>query len=327
MTDLAPTIYLLYGNDEFGMAEFIQSMKQKLGDDSTIAMNFSRFNASDLVWSELESAASSMPFLASRRMIVLDQAERVQKKKETLERLLRLLDQIPPSTAFLLLERSASSKDTPASSGSTLRKWVKDHPSVSYMRAFEIPHGTGFAAWLQKRAAAEGGAIEREAAELLSEWIQEDPRLAAQELAKLLDYVDRQRPIVVGDVEQCTPYRGQANVFALVDAIGIRRGDQALMKLHQVLQEDEPGYAFAMILRQFRLILRARELMDSGLALDHTIHRSEFVVRKVASQARNFSQAEIERIFHELLAIDLRSKNGQMDLDVALDHFVATITA
>jgi DNA polymerase-3 subunit delta len=112
----------------------------------------------------------------------------------------------------------------------------------------------------------------------------------------------------------------------LVDAIGQRRGDVALQTLHQVLEEDDATYAFAMILRQFRLILRARELIDAGKVPDETVHRSKFVVNKVAAQARNFSMADLESIYHELLAIDLRAKNSQMELDVALDRLVAAIS-
>jgi DNA polymerase-3 subunit delta len=325
MTDNPPRVYLLYGDDEFAMVEFILSMKKRLGDETTAEMNFQKFTTSDLDWPEFEAAASSMPFLSSRRLIVLDQVERFQKDSGSFDRLISLLEQIPDSTALLLIERVSASSSNRRKSNSKLQKWVQDHPDISYIRSCETPHGSGFVSWLQQRIAEDGGSIEHEAAELLAEWTQEDPRLAAQELTKLLDYVDLQRPISVDDVEQCTPYRGQSNIFALVDAIGQRRGDEAVKKLHQVLQEDDASYAFAMILRQFRLIMRARELIDSAKPPDNTVHRSEFVVKKVASQARNFSLADIEHIYHELLAIDLRAKNGQMDLDVALDRLVAAI--
>ena len=146
-------------------------------------------------------------------------------------------------------------------------------------------------------------------------------------VSELLDYVDLQRPINVDDVEQCTPYRGQSSIFALVDAIGQRQGEEALRKLHEVLMEDDASYAFAMILRQFRLIIRARDMIDSAKTPDHTVHRSKFVVKKVAAQARNFSLSDLENIYRELLEIDLRAKNGQMDLDVALDRLVSVIAA
>jgi DNA polymerase-3 subunit delta len=325
MTDPPPTVYLLHGDDDFAMAEFIQSMRKRLGEESTAEMNFQEFNASDLEWSLLEAAAVSIPFLSSRRLIVLDETERLEKDTKSLERLFTLLDQIPSSTAFVLLEHSPPVSGRPHTP-SRLQQWVEAHKSTTYLRECTIPHAAGFITWLQNRAESEGGVIDHEAAVLLAEWIQEDPRLASQELLKLLDYVDRQRPINVEDVEQCTPYRGQSSIFAMVDAIGQRRGDVALQRLHQVLQEEDATYAFAMILRQFRLILRARDLIDSGKVPDETVHRSKFVVNKVSAQARNFSMADLEQIYQELLAIDLRAKNSQMKLDVALDQFVAAIS-
>jgi DNA polymerase-3 subunit delta len=326
MTDPPPTVYFLHGDDNFAMAEFIQSMRKRLGEESTSDMNFQEFTASDLEWPALESAAGSVPFLASRRLIVLDEAERLEKDPKSLERLLALLEQIPASTAFVLLEHTPIVSGRRRPSLSRLRQWVETHKAMTYLRECTVPHAAGFISWLQERAVSEGGLIEHEAAVLLAEWIQEDPRLASQELLKLLDYVDRERPINVEDVERCTPYRGQTSIFALVDAIGQRRGDVALQTLHQVLEEDDATYAFAMILRQFRLILRARELIDAGKVPDETVHRSKFVVNKVAAQARNFSMADLESIYHELLAIDLRAKNSQMELDVALDRLVAAIS-
>jgi DNA polymerase-3 subunit delta len=180
---------------------------------------------------------------------------------------------------------------------------------------------------LEEQAAAHGGSFEQDAAELLAEWTQEDPRLASQELRKLLDYVDLQRAIRVEDIEQCTPYRGQTTIFALVDALGQRRGEEAQKILHQVLQDADVRSVFGMIIRQFRLILLAKDLMDSGKVPGNTIHKSDFVVKKVSTQARNFTLADLERIYHELLAIDLRSKNGEMDLEIALDSLVSVITS
>jgi DNA polymerase III delta subunit len=49
----------------------------------------------------------------------------------------------------------------------------------------------------------------------------------------------------------------------------------------------------------------------------------QFVAQKITSQARAFSPSELERIYHELLAIDLSIKNSQIDLDAALEGFIA----
>lgn len=326
MADRRPKIYLLQGDDEFAMSEVIRDLKSRLGDETTAEMNTLSFSASELDWPAFESAASSLPFLSDRRIVILDHAERVLKDTDKAARLLALCETIPESTALLLLDHSSGASSGKAQASSTLRQWAAGHPDISHIIPCETPKGYKFQTWLQQRAEVAGGAIESDAAALLAEWTQEDPRLASQELEKLLDYVGFQHPIRVTDVEQCTPYRGQSNIFDLVDAIGLRQGEKALAKLHQVLKENDVNKVFAMIVRQFRLILRARDLIDAGKSPDRSIHRSDFVVKKVAGQARNFSLADLERIYHELLEIDLGSKTGQMELDVALDRLVSIIT-
>ncbi len=326
MTETPPTVYYLYGDDEFAITEFIYNLKDKLGDETAAELNYFQFNTSDLDWSNLEATAVALPFLSSRRLIVLDQAERLKKNPTEFEQLTELLVRVPPSTAFVVIERTSPSKGKGKSGISKLHQWMDDHDSFTFKRACITPHGTAFVTWLQKRASAEGGVLSKEAAELLSEWIEEDPRLATQELQKLLDYVDREREITIEDVEQCTPYRGETNIFALVDAIGLRHGSEAQGRLHEILQQEDPRNVFGMIVRQFRLIIRARECIDAGLPLNENVHHSDFVVKKVASQARNFTMPDLENIYRELLSIDLQSKQGQMDLDVALDRLVAAIT-
>jgi DNA polymerase III delta subunit len=48
-----------------------------------------------------------------------------------------------------------------------------------------------------------------------------------------------------------------------------------------------------------------------------------FVADKIARQAVNFPLTRLEAIYHDLLDIDLASKRGQVDLEVALDTLVA----
>lgn len=326
MSETPPTIYYLYGDDEFAMTEFIHNMKNKLGDETAAELNYFQFNANDLDWPELEAASKALPFLSSRRLIVLDHSERFQQNTTVFTKLTDLLMQVPHSTAFVVIERGSSLIKKRGSDISTLHQWIDDHKTISFKRACFAPHGTAFVTWLQNRASAEGGVLSKDAAELLAEWIEEDPRLATQELRKLLDYVNREHEITIEDVEQCTPYRGQSNIFALVDAIGLRQGAEAQERLHEIMQQEDPGFVFGMIVRQFRLIIRARECIDAGLPLNENVHQSDFVVKKVTSQARNFTMPDLENIYRELLSIDLRSKQGHMDLDVALDRLIAAVS-
>jgi DNA polymerase-3 subunit delta len=180
-------------------------------------------------------------------------------------------------------------------------------------------------AWLTRRARFHGVAIEPEAAQVLAELAGEDAEGADQELAKLRDYVDGERPIRVADVELLTSFHGQPDVFAMVDALGKRDARTALDRLQRLLQEEDPHYAFVMVIRQFRLLLRAREALDAGKNPLQALGVHPFVAGKVAEQARNFRLSDLERVYRRLMEIDLADKSGGSQLEATLVGLFAAV--
>lgn len=315
-----PTVFVLYGDDDLAIGEFIARLREKLGDPSTADLNTTRFDAASTDVASLASACNSAPFLAPRRLVILDGPSAMLASAPGRERLFPLLESLPPTTALLLVQPGELKPSSP------LRAWAEAHPDLAVCRAFQTPHNEAFLDWLRQRAQGLGGTIEPQAAHLLAELVAEDPHLADLELRKLLDYVDRRRPIALEDVEGLTPFRGQGDVFALVDSIGSRNGRQALQRLHRLLEDEDPHPVFGMIVRQFRLILQAREYMELGKDPRQVLGVHPFVADKVAAQARNFSLQGLEEIYHRLLEMDLAAKISAASLDVALDSLVASIS-
>ncbi len=316
-----PTVYILHGNDDLAISEFIAKLREKLGDPSSVQMNLQRFDGEALEFSLLQEACTTLPFLGTRRLVILDNAQGAMKTADQEQTLLELLPQLPQSTALVLAQAKSLKVE------SSLLQWAREHPKQAYVRSFAMLRGPEFIHWLTKRCETMGGAIEPQAAHLLAELVANDSRLADRELEKLLDYVNRERPIEVQDVEQLTPFHGQSNVFAMVDAVGQRNGRIAFKHLHRLLEDHPPRYAFSMIVRQFRLLLQAREALDSNTNPRTILSVPDFVADKVGSQARNFQMPDLERIYHKLLEIDLASKSGGAELDVALDSLIATLAA
>jgi DNA polymerase-3 subunit delta len=325
--ETAPTIYLLYGDDELAIDEFISKMRQMVGDPTTADMNTTHLSLPSLDMAELENAALAMPFLSKRRLVIIHHGARLPKDVTFRDKFFDTLEKIPPSTALVIIESTESyqSRRKNYEKSSPLYAWAQENADRCYMRSFAAPRGGAFPGWIRSRCQEHGGQIKPAAAHLLAEWVSDDQHLADKEILKLLDYVDRRRPIEVQDVELLTPFRGQEDIFAMVDAIGQRNGREALARLHRLLENEDARYAFAMTIRQFRLILQAREATDTGLSPQEALGTSAFVANKAANQARNFSLQDLEKIYRHLLEIDVASKTGGMDLEVALDTLVASL--
>ncbi len=112
--------------------------------------------------------------------------------------------------------------------------------------------------WIEGEAKKQGGKIEPDAAARLSEMVGEDTRIAAQELTKLLTYVNFERPVRLLDVDKAGIVSAQASVFELVDALGQNDAKKAQHVLHQLLEEGEAFELWGMVIRQFRLLLQAQ---------------------------------------------------------------------
>ncbi len=317
-----PTVYILHGDDDLAISEFIAMLRGKLGDPNSAQMDVQRFDGQTLDFGQLHEACTTLPFLSKRRLIILENVSAVVKGEEQAQAILQLLPHLPQSTALVLVQAKNLKEGE-----SLLLRWAREYPNLAYVRSFVTPSGPEFVRWLSKRCEAMGGAIDTQAAHLLSELVANDSRLADRELEKLLDYVNRDRPIEVHDVEQLTPFHGQSNVFAMVDAVGQRDGRIAFKHLHRLLEDHPPRYAFSMIVRQVRLLLQAREALDSSADPRTVLSVPDFVADKVSSQARNFPLPDLERIYHKLLEIDLASKSGGPELEVALDSLIATLAA
>jgi DNA polymerase-3 subunit delta len=97
--------------------------------------------------------------------------------------------------------------------------------------------------------------------------------------------------------------------------------------LHRLLADNEPMQLFGMIIRQFRLLIQTRELLESGSGakdLPRFLDVPGFVADKLARQARSFeSLAQLEQIYRHLLETDVAIKTGKIEDTLALDLLVA----
>ena len=176
-----------------------------------------------------------------------------------------------------------------------------------------------------------GGQITAEAASLLSTLVDSDPRLAYQEVQKLLAYVNYNRTIEADDVQMLTADVGQGDVFVLVDALGNRDGRKALGMLQRLLEYQEYFAIFGMVVRQFRQLILTREILDSGGGKDEIVrglklYTNPWLADRLITQARRFMAHDLVRIYHRLLEVDEAVKSSQMTGDLALETLVASLT-
>jgi DNA polymerase-3 subunit delta len=350
MPEQKPVVYIFHGDDEYAIDQHIAAMAAKLGDPSMVDLNLIHLDGRTCSDDDLRSAALAMPFLAERRLVVVSRplarlgthrGDDVPPPKSppkagrsTRERFIALLDSLPDTTALVLVVEDAQqwrrgSYDWDIlSEGHWLVKWARQAGERALLKSFSQPAKGEMPAWVRRQAEAQDGQFTPAAAAALAEYLGNDTRLAAQEITKILTYVNFSRPVEVDDVMQLTAQTSQVDMWGMVDALGERNGRKALKLLHDLLENNEPLELYGNIIRQFRLLLLVRELLDGRAGENEVISQLDlrpFVARKLIQQAGRFNLPDLEVIYHRLLEMDLAMKTSQMAADVVLDTFIASL--
>ena len=271
---------------------------------------------------ELRQACSMIPFLGDTRIVIYNDAL-AQVKGSLAKKIVAYLPDIPPTTHLIFVEsRNLSAKHTVVT-------WVKKNSGK--VMSFDVPKPRDLSRWIVERTQKHGGTIEPRAAALLAQNF--GPRLGIldQEIQKLLLYCGKGVAVAVEDVRIMVPYVQNADViFNMVDAIGQRNAQTAALHLHRLLDADEhPLSIFGMIVRQFRLLIQTRWLIDQRNTVPDITQRLKlhpFVTQKIYSQALRFTLTELRAAYALLLKMDLAIKTGEIEDATALDLLVAKLT-
>jgi DNA polymerase III subunit delta len=330
MPEQAPIVYLLYGDDEFAISEFIAKLFEKLGDKTMAEMNTTRLDGRSCSLEELVGAVSAMAFLVSRRLVILTHPLEYGKSPELQKRFKEILNKVPTTTALVLVEDHLLTKEKDKAKGHWLEKWAQESGGRALIRAFSVPTGVDLTRWIQKQAKAAGGQISPQAAEMLRDLVGPEPRLLEHEIEKLLAFVNYKREVDDGDVQLLTPSVAKVQDFALVNALRAHDCRQALGILHRELEEKDAIPIFQGIVYQFRQLLLAREVLDMGGGEDEVVRQlgiHPYVGKLAAEHARRFNLLDLESIYHRLLELDEAMKTGIMEGELALDVLVTELSS
>jgi DNA polymerase-3 subunit delta len=328
-----PDIYLFDGDDEFAITESITRISRRLGDANIAEMNTTRLDGRSFTLSQLKDAVATVPFLASKRLVILSHPTSRLKDKQEQEEFINYLSAVKPTSKLVLVEYDflTSERDKKDGRLNWLERWATSPNQVKrvYLRHHPQPTGGLMVRWIQDHVKMMGGQITPQAAVSLVNQIGDDTRLASQEIIKLLTYVNFTRPVDTDDVEHLTPLTAKIGDFELVNALRDKDQRKAQALLHRSLQEDDPLRIFQSIVYQIRMLIIAREILDQQGTINDfpkSLKISYYPAKLALESATRYSIKFLELIYHRLLDLDEAIKTGQMDADLALELLVIELT-
>jgi DNA polymerase III subunit delta len=289
------SVYLLLGDDEERKKRGVERLRKGRAADS--------FDAADTSPEAVVSACNSPSLFGDGAFVVLrnlDAWNAAQKAK-----ILVYLGDPAPDSDLVMLGAKLGAREK-------LLAAVKESGEV---HDFKQPTGKALAKWAAGHAKKSGLDLPDNVAEELVLRCSDDKARVMGEVEKLALYAEG--TATLEDVEALVAPDLQSNIFKFVDAVGARDRRQALGLLEALLGTGEPPLRILyMIRRQFRLLARAKALVDEGVPRPEMASQLKvppFVARKLEDAVRNTSEEDLERAL--ALVFDLeRGLKGGSDL-------------
>lgn len=336
-------IYLLHGQDGFSLRESLVEIRSKIGSAEVFDANSTTLNASEITPQQLLEMCSVYPFMAVRRLIVVqglfqsfeNQRDRPRQGRARNTRSKNgdkwdnlatdVLSQIPEATLLVFID-GAIRRDNPL-----LRQVLRQDGFHLEERKFPLISGQALGEWIHQRVASKSAAISERARSLLMDYVGGDLWALSNEIDKLSLYCGIDE-INEEAVRLLVGYTRAANVFNAVDAILGGKGSVALGLVSQLLRSGAAvSYIIVMLARQVRLVLLTQELLAQKVPRAEMARRlglvGEFAVRRTEAQARTHTQERAIAMHRKLLETDLAIKQGAMAEEQALETLVAELCA
>lgn len=317
-------ILFLYGADTLRSTVHRDKLIEKFkADRDPQGYNVVRLNAlsetSGVFWQHVQST----PFLADKRLLIVENLlisawEDVQK-----ELLQKIQEQtLPASTVIVFWEGSTAPKKKCA------KELFTRLAGEPYAQEFALLPPIKLRGWIAREVTDMGGRILGEAVNYLAEHSRQDMWLLRSVLSQVVSYADT-RDITLSDVQLFLSPKEDDNIFTLVDAVVEGQAARVFSLIQeQYRQGKDVQYLFAMILRQFRILLEIRDVFEKEQSLDGVMIAKKldlhpFVVKKSLGVVRKKTKQELERVYASLLQLDIDMKTGKGDGTVLLDILVA----
>ncbi len=298
-------IITLTGSNGFLLRAELQRMVAEFVKEYT-DMGLERLDGEEVEYDRIRESLESLPFLASKKLVVL---RAPSANKEFVENAERLLSELPETTDVIIHEPKLDKR-------SVYYKLLKKNTNY---REFNELDEYELAKWLTTQAD-----ISQTDAKYLIERLGANQQLLNNELEKLMAYDPK---VTRQTIDLLTEPNPQSTIFQLLDsAFAGNRKKMLNLYAEQRASKVEPQQIIAMLAWQLHILAVVKTAVDSDdaqIASDAKIN--PFVVRKSQQITKNLSLQKLKDLIRDLARLDLQLKTTAIDADDGLQTFLLRI--
>lgn len=303
-------ITTLTGSNAHSLKASLNDLRQAFVKTYT-DIGLEQYDCAELDPQRLPSILQAQPFLAEKRMVILQQPSAQKVIQEDLE---KLLNTVSDTTDLVIVEPKPDKRTS----------YYKALQKQTELRDYKELDEYELSKWLVDEAKAGQGSISSSDASYLVKRLGVNQLLLGQELKKLLSYDPK---VTRQTIDLLTVPNPQSNVFDLLDAA--LSGNQAkVIELYheQRQQKVEPLAIMGMLAWQLHilaLVKTAGPRNASQIASEAKV--SPYVVRKTEAVAARCSAGQVKSWVSKAAQLDVRLKSQAIDADDAMLEFLLSL--
>lgn len=295
-------VYLFCGEEEYLKKQYRDKLC-RVWNPQGDTMNVTVFRGKDAAPGEIIDLGETLPFLAERRIILLEDTGFF---KGQCEKLPEYLSQLPEYLYLLFVESEVDKR-------SRMYKAVKNAGRIV---DFTVQTEGTLMKWVLGILKKENKKITRADMEFFLACTGNDMNLIRRELDKLLSYVMERDVISREDIEAVCCVQITSRIFDMVRAVVLKDQKTAMTLYYDLLAQKEPPMRILFLLaRQFHYLLQVKELLEEGCGqkdIGDKTGLQGFVVRNYISYAGKYSREQLKKVVEDFLQAEEDVKTGKL---------------
>jgi DNA polymerase-3 subunit delta len=307
-------LYLIVGEESWLADEALAALRRHAASPDDL-MNSHVFSGSDVAPSELVTVAQTLPAFATRRFIVVRDAERLASSD-----LLAAYCNDPSTSTCLVLVTAKLDRR---------KSWAGALAKRAVTVACDPLKPAALRTWLQREASARGFPLNEEALAYVLARADGSLRALSQDLETLaLSRPKSTAPLKVDDLSVLSPGDAAVSVFDWAHAVALGKTSDAIAATRRLLRDEAPLLMLSILTGQWRKMLRYRALIEGGTSAAHAasaLGLPPFVVARVADAAKRRPTARLVAGLTWCLETDASIKGGALQPALAMERLVSAL--
>ena len=294
------SVYLVYGEEDYLLEKFLQNYIDEFVSDEIKGFNLTHLedDSSDFA-RQLKNKASTVPVGAERRFVIAHCKNYFVQKNTEDDILISLLSNFPESTILLIAVYGDIDRRI------KINREVKKAGQIINLSA---PRKGQLDEWIKKQFIRRNKEVDRKSISFLEYMFNSNLLQLNSEIEKITTCFHEQEKLTYQDIRNIISRDRLLKddiIFSFVDAFSERNKGKAIQILNEMLSAGEPPLRIlAMINRQLRLLISAKELKSEGQTYRQAAKKlgeHPYPIQKCYRFCDNFSFSELEKFLSRAL--------------------------